>query len=391
MTMMAAQRRWRLRRLLLPLLLCVALPQETCVGTSRSPFAQLVAALPRASFGRAPRARVHPASVGAVGEGAAAPWVAANLTVFTAAGKGVHLFPPAEPCHMPHDRNSPISFSLVGPFPRGVCCTSWGLLNATTIGGDGGHNASGFNMSIFFDGRVMSAYLGGDCTSRDIVVRNGTANVTVNSFVGNLSSCLSASVGKVLGVPTVVGLSLVPAKTRAAVGVAAACPTSVEPYTPLPPPPPPPPPSPLCCANDTSRTASCVVWPPAARHGGAIPPNCSSDSRHVQDCAACDGFFPEPEPFSPPPHPHAAPAAAHSDGVQMAGLSLWFAIWAAIALCCVGACCYHKRRRRRQHQQLGGGTHAGLQAPIIVAGTYATDTTIQAPTKAVFAPTTTSN
>eukprot|EP01046_Picozoa_sp_COSAG06_P057264 COSAG06_NODE_11108_length_1566_cov_1.137696_2_plen_294_part_01 len=163
----------------------------------------------------------------------ALPWAAANVTVFVAAGKDVKPFPPAQPCHMPHNRNAPINLSLVGPFPRGLCCTGEQLLANY-------NDSDALNMSVRFDGTVLSAYLGLDCTSREITIRNGTKNVTVSSFVGNLSKCISGAVEKG---SMEVGLSLVPVAASAtrADHSPPKCPVLPPPAAPTPPAPPPPP------------------------------------------------------------------------------------------------------------------------------------------------------
>ena len=86
---------------------------------------------------------------------------------------------------------------------RDLCCTGPDLL--------ANYNASvreSLNMSVRFDGAKLSVYLGLDCTSREIFVHNGTKNVTINSFIGSLSKCIS---GTVIKRNLEVGLSLVPA------------------------------------------------------------------------------------------------------------------------------------------------------------------------------------
>lgn len=164
------------------------------------------------------------------------PWAAANVTVFLAAGKGVQPFSPAEPCRMPHNRDNPINVSLVGPFPRGLCCTGPELL--------ANYNASArdaLNMSVRFDGTVLSAFFGLDCTVREI--HNGTGNAPYSSFIGNLSKCISGSIAKG---SLEVGLSLTPvaAPAMGASNSRAQCPVLPPPAPPAPPAPPPPPPAP---------------------------------------------------------------------------------------------------------------------------------------------------
>ena len=228
-------------------------------------------------------------------------WTAANLTVFAAAGRGVKPFPPAGPCHMPNNRNAPINVSLLGPFPRGTCCTSWDLLNDTIA-----DNGTDFNMSVFFDGRVLSVFLGLDCTSRKIVIRKKNINVTVNSFLGNLSGCLSKNIGKVLGEDTEVGLSMVQAIPPAKL----ACPTQIAPYVP-PQPVPPPPPPPYTCCNASWSGGTCIPYVNAT----SVPPNCTH--WHViypdkQNCVAAPECNQPPPPPPPPPVGPGGHAAADS-------------------------------------------------------------------------------
>ena len=189
------------------------------------------------------------------------PWAAANISVFLAAGKDVKPFPPTQPCHMPHDRNAPINVSLVGPFPAGLCCTGPELF--------ANYNASvrdALNMSVHFDGTVLSAYFGLDCTARTIVIRNGTENASVSSFVGNLSTCISGSVEKG---SLEVGLSLVPVAVSSTGSDRSPlkCPVLPPPIPPAPPPAPPPsPPSPPPPPPLPPQPA-----PPRPAHAKAVP------------------------------------------------------------------------------------------------------------------------
>ena len=94
-----------------------------------------------------------------------ASWPAANISVFVDVGRKIPC-PKKQPCDGSGKKGDTGKVSLLGPFPKGLCCNLSQLLNYTLPANDPAPTDGNLlNISAVFDGTALTLFLGADCVA----------------------------------------------------------------------------------------------------------------------------------------------------------------------------------------------------------------------------------